>query len=183
MRKIVAGLFMTLNGVTESPEKWNGPYFNDEMGEAVGANMQRCDTLLMGRKLYDEWSQFWPAMPDESDPFAAYINNIEKVVVSTTLTDATWKNTSVINGDIAQGITALKERDGKDIAINGSATLVRSLLELGLLDELQLLIHPVVVGQGAHLFDGGPGSVALTLADAKTFTTGAQCVTYVPTAR
>ncbi|GAA1005721.1 pyrimidine reductase [Acrocarpospora pleiomorpha] len=178
MRKIVSGFFISLDGVVESPDKWHFPYFNDEMGEVIGRGMQSADAMLMGRKLYEEWSEYWPAAGDE-DPFGGFINNIQKYVVSTTLDKADWNNTTVLNGDFVEEITNLKSQPGKDINISGSPTLVRSLLTHGLLDELQLLIHPIIVGAGQRLFDG-LDQIPLKVVSSTTLQTGVLSVLYAP---
>jgi dihydrofolate reductase len=179
MRKIVAGLFLSLDGVMEAPERWNPPYFNDEMGAAIGATMAGSDALLLGRVTYDEWAAYWPAQSDDNE-LAGYINTTPKFVVSTTLDTVEWQNSTLINGDVAAEIARLKEQPGKDISISGSATLVRSLLRDNLLDELHLMVHPIVVGSGRRLFEEGSDQMALKLVDSKTFTTGVVSLAYLP---
>jgi dihydrofolate reductase len=178
-RKIVAALFISLDGVVESPDKWHFPYFNEEMGEAVMAAMGESDAMMMGRVNYQEWSQFWPAQPSD-DPFAARMNGVQKYVVSTTLDKVEWNNSTLINGDIVAEITKLKQQPGKDISISGSGTLVQSLLDLGLLDELRLLVHPIVVGSGKRLFADASQQQALTLNSSQVFSTGVVYLTYQP---
>lgn len=179
MRKIVAGLFMTLDGVVESPEKWQLPYFNDEMGQEIGAQMAAADTMLLGRRTYQEFASYWPNQPND-EPFADYMNNTPKLVVSTTLDTVDWQNSSLITGSVVEEIAKLKQQPGKNLNITGSATLVRSLLSEGLLDELRLMVCPIVVGAGKRLFDDGGDQVALTLADSRTFNTGVVYLTYQP---
>ena len=171
MRKIVAGLFISLDGVTESPQDWNGPFFNDEMGQAVGVAMASSDTLLLGRRTFEEFAAFWPTA-DQSDPFADFINNTPKVVVSNTLSEVDWQPTTVIRGDVVSQIRDLKEQSGKNIGMTGSPTLIRSLVKEGLLDELSLMVHPLVLGSGKRLFDDMVGQVPLTLVNSETFKTG-----------
>jgi dihydrofolate reductase len=175
MRKIVAGLFVSLDGVIESPETWHFPYFNDEMGQVVGGLMDTADTMLLGRVTYQAFAGYWP---DSKDDIAEHMNSIPKVVVSTTLESAEWQNTTVVR-DIAE-LATLKQQQGKDISITGSATLVRSLLQADLLDELHLLVHPIVVGNGKRLFEPGGDQKALELTDSKTFSTGVLHLTYRP---
>ncbi len=177
MRKIVAGLFITLDGVMESPEKWQFPYSNDEMGEVVGSQMAASDTLLLGRVTYQEFASSWPNAGGD-DPFADHMNNTPKLVVSTTLDTVAWRNSTLIKGNVVEELIRLKQQPGKNIAISGSATLVRSLLRDNLLDELLLLVHPVVVGSGKRLFPDGSDPVALKLVDAQTFSTGVLSLTY-----
>src|SRR4051794_37236415 len=99
MGKIVSNFFISLDGVVEAPNKWHFPYFNDEMGATISRGMETSGAWLMGRRLYDEWSSYWPAQSDDV-PFASFINNIPKYVVSNSLTDATWNNTTVVSGDV-----------------------------------------------------------------------------------
>src|ERR687898_3403534 len=156
MRKVTAGLFLSLDGVMESPEKWHFPYFNDEMGEAIGAAMAAADAMLLGRVTYQEFASYWPGVSSEDQPFADHMNNTPKFVVSTTLDEPLeWQNSTLIKGNVAEEIAKLKQQPGKNIGITGSATLVRSLLRDGLLDELRLLVHPIVVGRGKRLFPDG----------------------------
>lgn len=178
MRKIVAGLFISLDGVVESPEKWQLSYFNDEMGQAVGSLIAAGDTLLLGRRTYEEFAASFG--DTVGDPNADQMNTTPKVVVSTTLDTLTWQNSTLLCGNVAEEITKLKQRPGKDINISGSATLIRSLLRDNLLDELHLLVHPVIVGSGKRLFEEIGERVSLRLADAQTFSTGVLHLTYVP---
>jgi dihydrofolate reductase len=180
MRRIVAGLFVSLDGVYEAPGDWHFPYFNDEMGAAVDAQMKAADTMLLGRVTYQEFAAYWPNQSNDEVDIADYMNNTPKVVVSTTLDTVEWQNSTLINGDIAAELTKLKEQPGNDIGITGSGTLVRSLLRDGLLDELRLLVHPIVVGQGKRLFEDMSEQQALTLVEAKTFSTGVLYLTYQP---
>ncbi len=177
MRKIVAGLFMSVDGVVESPEQWQTPYFNEEMGQAIGAQMAESDTLLLGRRTYQEFASFWPNQPSDA-PFTDYMNTTPKLVVSTTLDTVEWENATLLKGDVAAELATLKQQPGKNLSINGSATLVRSLMVEGLLDELGLMVCPVVVGRGRHLFEDGSEQKALTLMDSKTFSTGVLSLTY-----
>ncbi|MEU4233572.1 dihydrofolate reductase family protein [Nonomuraea sp. NPDC026600] len=178
MRKIVAGLFISLDGVVESPEKWHFPYFNDEMGQSVGSQMEQADVMLLGRRTYEEFAAHWPHEDPATNPFADRMNNTPKYVVTTTLDTAEWQNTTIIKGDVAAQLTELKRQPGKDIGMTGSATLARSLLADGLLDELRLLVHPIVVGTGKRLFEEGTGQIPLQLLDSQTFSTGVLSLTY-----
>jgi dihydrofolate reductase len=176
MRKLVAGLFITVDGVTSNPEQWQFPYMDQELGQHLGTQFGGSDTLLLGRRTYEEWAAFWPHQSSEI-PFATYMNQTPKVVVSTTLKELAWGNSRLINSAIPHRITQLKEGPGKAIVVNGSLTLVRSLLAHRLLDELSLLIHPVVVGNGVRLLDGSL-QTALTLTDTTIFKNGVISVTY-----
>lgn len=183
MRKIIAGLYMSLDGVVESPEKWHFPYVNEEMDAVVQDGMAASDTLLLGRHTYEIFAGYWPSQGGGDNPLADQLNGIDKVVVSTTLSSVEWQNSSLISGNVTAEIAALKERPGKDIHMTGSVTLVRSLLREGLLDELSLLVHPIVVGGGRRLFEDGADRQPLELVDSKTFSTGVVHLTYGPAVR
>jgi dihydrofolate reductase len=179
VRKIKSYFFISLDGVVESPDKWHFPYFDDEMGAAVGAGFAGADALLMGRVLYDEWAAYWPEHADQ--PFGDVMNSIRKYVVSNSLQTAEWQNSEIINGDATQKLTDIKAEDGGDINMSGSATTVRWLLREGLLDELNLLVHPILVGDGlARLFPPDEPSIPLELLSAQTFKTGVLNLSYAP---
>jgi dihydrofolate reductase len=169
-----SSLFISLDGVIESPETWHFPYFDDQMGAVVGELMSATDATLLGRHTYDAFASYWPNA-DPSDPITGVMNGARKYVVSTTLTDPTWENTSVITGDVAAELTKLKA--GTRLGTTGSATLVRWLLEQGLIDELHLLVHPIVVGHGKKLFADG-ATVPLKLVSSTTFGTGVVHLVY-----
>jgi dihydrofolate reductase len=176
MGRIVANFFIALDGVVESPDQWHFPYFNDEMGAVVNAGTEKNKAFLMGRRLYDEWSAYWPESTDE--PFATYLNTVPKYVVSTTLTNPTWNNTTVLPGD-TDAIRRLKDSVDGDIAMSGSTTTVRWLLAHGLLDELHLLVHPIAVGHGQRLFEDTP-THRFNLIRSETLTTGVLYLVYAP---
>jgi dihydrofolate reductase len=178
MRKVVANFFISLDGVVERPDQWHFPYFNDEMGQAVGEGMATSDTMLLGRQTYEEFAAYWPQQPSDVPP-ADQMNSTPKIVVSNTLTAASWQNSRIVRGDeLAAELNRLKQQDGKNIGTVGSATLVRSLLRDGLLDELHLLVHPLVVGSGKRLFEEGTGQVPLKLLSSQTFSTGVLHLSY-----
>jgi dihydrofolate reductase len=183
MRKVIASELVSLDGVVESPEKWHFPYFNDEMGEAIGEAMAASDAMLLGRLTYEGFAAFWPSQEgsDEDQEITGYMNNTPKFVVSKTLEEPLeWNNSTLIKGNVAEEITRLKQQPGKDISITGSGTLVRSLLAEDLLDELRLMVHPIIVGSGKRLFEEGGDQKALDLVDSKTFGTGVLYLTYQP---
>jgi dihydrofolate reductase len=177
MGKIVSNFFISLDGVVESPDQWHFPYFDDAMGEIVGAGMGSTSAFLMGRKLYDEWSEFWPEQGPEV-PFSEFINAIPKYVLSTTVTDPKWQNTTALSGDVA-AVQALKDSVDGDISMSGSATTVRWLLANGLLDELALLVHPIAVGSGQRLFED-PTTYPLKLVHSSTLPSGVLHLRYTP---
>ncbi len=176
MGKIVANFFISLDGVVESPDQWHFPWFNDEMGAVIGAGMETNKAFLMGRTMYDEWAAYWPDSTDE--PFATFFNDIPKYVVSSSLEDPAWKNSTVVPGD-PDAVRRLKETVEGDIGMSGSAVTVRWLLVHGLLDELRLLVHPIAVGKGQRLFEDTP-THELRLTDSSTLSTGVLNLTYVP---
>jgi dihydrofolate reductase len=178
MRKIVASLFVSLDGVAEAPDTWHFPYFNDQMGAAISAAMAGSDAMLLGRVQYQEFAAYWPSSQDD---FADFMNNQKKYVVSTTLAEATWNNSEIIGGDVPARLQALKATQGRDLGVIGSLTLVGSLLRYGLLDRLQLFVHPLVLGKGARWFDDLE-TVKLRLASAEVFTTGVINQIYTPAA-
>jgi dihydrofolate reductase len=181
MRKIVAGLWLTLDGVMEAPEKWSFPYANDEVGQAIGAQFAASDAMLLGRRTYEEFAAVWPQRTSaEFGPVADAMNNTPKYVASTTLDKVEWQNSTLIKGNMVEELTKLKQQPGKNITISGSATLVRSLLRNDLLDELMLFVCPIIVGTGKRLFEGGDTQLALKLMDSKAFSTGVLSLAYAP---
>jgi dihydrofolate reductase len=181
MRKIVAGLLVSLDGVTEAPEKWSAPYFNDEVGQEIASQMARADTLLLGRRTYQELAAYWPDRGSDVQ-FADYMNTTPKLVVSTTLKSLQWNNSTLLTGDVAEQLSKVKQQPGKDISITGSATVVGWLLRQGLLDELRLLLHPIVVGDGSRLFQDGGEQIPLELVGSQAFSTGVVLLVYQPAA-
>ena len=181
MRKVVALELVSLDGVMEKSEEWSFSYANDEMAEANAAGMAGSDTMLLGRVTYEEFASYWPYQNSAEQPFTEYMDNTPKYVVSTTLQEPLeWQNSMLIKGNVAEEITKLKRRPGKDITILGSGTLVRSLLEDDLLDELRLMVHFVVLGRGKRLFEEGSDQKRLELVDSKTFSIGVLYLTYRP---
>jgi len=180
VRKVVAVELVSVDGVMESPEEWAFSYSNDEMEEANASGMAASDAMLLGRVTYEALAAFWPHQPGGT-PMVDYINSVPKYVVAATLEEPLeWNNSTLIKGDVAEEITELKRHPGKDITIIGSGALVRSLLRDGLLDELRLMVHPVVLGGGKRLFEDGGDRKALELVDSRTFGTGVLYLTYRP---
>lgn len=180
MRKIVAGLLMSLDGVVESPNEWGfSQYFNDEMREGINAGIELADAVLLGRRTHLEFAELWPNQGSDV-LMADFLNNSPKYVVSATLDKLEWANSGLVHGDLAEELAQLKAQPGKNILIPGSPTLVRSLLREGLLDELNLNVCPVVVGSGLRLFEGITEPVSLKLVDSKRLSTGVLGVTYQP---
>jgi dihydrofolate reductase len=184
MRKLTAGLFISLDGVVQDPDQWHFPYFNDEMGEAVGAQLTAADTLLIGRRTYESFAEAWPrreAEGGEDADFAKVLGDMRKIVVTRQDLTFTWRNSERLQGDLVAAVTALKNEPGEaDIAMSGSISVVRQLLAAGLLDELHLLVHPIAVRKGMRLFDEGEPPIPLRLISAKPFTTGVVHLVYGP---
>jgi dihydrofolate reductase len=178
MRKIVAGLMVSVDGVIEAPETWTGQYFSPELGQVIGSIMAAGDTMLLGRVTYQNFAASFGG--NTSDPMAIQMNSTPKVVVSTTLSKAEWENSTLVSGDIAAEVARLKQQPGKNINISGSGTLVAWLLSQGLLDELHLLLFPVVVGHGKRLLEGGEGTVGLNLVHFEALGTGVVHLIYQP---
>ena len=177
MRKIVAGLFVSVDGVVAEPDAWTGPYFSPEVGQVIGSLIAGGDTLLLGRVTYQE---FAAAFGDQTGGMADTMNSFPKVVVSTTLDRADWQNSTLISGDVAAEITRLKQQPGQNINVSGSGTLVSWLLRQGLLDQLDLLLFPVVVGHGKRLFGDGGSQVPMRLVASDAFGPGVVHLTYHP---
>src|SRR6266508_4347673 len=173
MRKVVVSEFVSLDGVIEDPGGaeayehggWTRAYWSDEMGKIKYEELFAADALLLGRKTYEGFAKAWPSMKDEQG-FADRMNGLPKYVVSQTLGELTWNNSHAIKGDLAKEIGALKEQEGEDILVFGSAQLVRELQRLDLVDEYTLLIYPVTLGSGKRLFEGG-AKQSLELIEAK----------------
>ncbi|MBM7787682.1 dihydrofolate reductase family protein [Tenggerimyces flavus] len=182
MRKIIAGLFISLDGVVDEPGDWHFPYFNDEMGRAVDATIVTADTLLLGRKTYDSFAGAWPERElegGEDADFAKRLGDARKIVASRQQLEFSWRNSELLQGDLVEFVTALKSESGGDISMSGSVSIVRQLLEAGLIDELHLLVHPIAVRKGMRLFEDGK-TIPLKLLRSETFETGVLNLVYAP---
>lgn len=194
--RIVISEFISLDGVVQAPGGaeedtdggfthggWSMPFFDPEvMGAAIGEVSEQTDALLYGRRTWRVMADAWPGRA--GDPFADWINGAEKYVVSNTLTEADidWQPTTIIAGkDLVSGITALRDRPGRDVNVMGSATLVRALLAADLVDELNLMIEPIILGGGKSIFNADGLARSFELVDARTATTGVQVNRYTRT--
>jgi dihydrofolate reductase len=185
MRRIVVTEFISLDGIVEDPGgaegtrhggwsfKFNDP---DGMKYKLDETLDH-EAMLLGRVTYEGFAKAWPGMTDEVG-FAEKMNSMPKYVVSKSLTRADWNNSTILGGDLAQEVTALKEQDGGDILVAGSTSLVRGLTELGLVDEYRLMTFPIVLGEGKRLFEGVSEATTLSLADVKPLKTGTVILTY-----
>jgi len=181
MRKVAAWLFISVDGVVESPDKWQSGLMDDDMMTDITSQIDAEDAIFMGRVTYQDFAPYWPTSTDE--PFASHINNTPKYVVSRTLDKVewgTWDKPTLIKGNLAKEIGQLKQQPGKNIGVSGSPTLVRSLLQDGLLDELKLMVHPVIVGNGKRLFKDEGDLKKLQLVDSKVTSMGVVILTYQP---
>jgi dihydrofolate reductase len=151
VRNVVAYELLSLDGVAEQPDEFITE-FDDVMSESLGRVIATQDAVLLGRRTYDDWAEFWP--PSDIEPFATFINGVEKFVVTSTTPEELWANTQVVNGDLVEFVTKLKQQSGHDIGLHGSISLTQSLLGLGLVDELRLVIAPALHVSGRKLFDG-----------------------------
>lgn len=186
MRKTIATFFMSLDGVVEDPEKWHFPYFSDDLGAALAEGLAEADTLLYGRKTYDTMASAWPAREaaaersGEDPGFARILGDARKIVVSHNDVKLAWRNSEQLKGDLIARVTALKEESGGNIALAGSVSVVRQLLAAGLLDELELFVHPIVLHEGMRLFDEGVDRVPLRLVSSETLEKGVVQLIYAP---
>lgn len=193
MGQVVVNISLTLDGVMQAPRRadedlrggfsqggWALPYFDPVMGQDAAEGMSQAPALLFGRRTYLDFHAVWPNRTD--NPFTGFLNQAEKYVASTTLTEPLpWCNSSLLKGDFAAAITGLKR--GRDLVVLGSGVLVQSLMRFNLVDQYVLSIHPLVLGAGRRLFpDGGP-TANFELVDSKTSTTGVLIATYKPVTR
>jgi dihydrofolate reductase len=178
MRKVVAGLAISLDGVVERPSGWM--LLNDEMAEVIAAGIAQSDAILLGRRTYLEFARMWP---DLHSPMADYMNSTPKYIVSATLGTLQWANSTLLSGDLAAAVAKLRALPGRNIQVPGSPRLVRSLLREGLLDELSLMVHPIVLGSGMRLLEEMTGQLNLRLVASAALSTGVLSVTYQPAGR
>ena len=176
MRKVVSSLYVSLDGVTSSPEKWQFDHFDPGVMASLGASVASQDNVLLGRVTYEEWAAFWPTSRNE--PFATFINQTPKYVVSTTLKKVEWANSTLVKEPLKDAVQELKRQTGKDIGVAGSVTLVQSLLQEDLLDELTLMVHPVIVGSGRQFFREAQAPKRLRLTGSQVTPTGVAILTY-----
>lgn len=192
MRKIVATISLTLDGVMQAPGRpdedrrggfenggWAGPYHDPVMMKTMGEGMAQAPALLFGRHTYEDFFSVWPGRTD--NPFTAVLDNSQKYVASRTLQEPLpWQNSTLLKGDAAETVARLKEQPGKDLAVLGSGDLMQTLMRHGLVDEYVLLIHPLVVGPGRRLFNGDAHRSTLRLVKSVPTTTGVLIATYRP---
>jgi dihydrofolate reductase len=177
MRKVNLAEFVSLDSVIEEPA-WTTPYWNDEIAKYKFDELFASDTLLLGRVTYQGFAAAWPTMKDEQG-FADRMNNLPKIVVSTTLQTAEWNNSRIVKDDVFDEVSRLKQQPGQDILIFGSGTLANSLMQHNLIDEYSLLVYPVVLASGKRLFQAGT-RLNLKLVETKSFSSGVVLLRYQP---
>ena len=196
MGKLVLTGFVTLDGVHQAPGGpqedtrdgfrqggWTVPFWDEDFNRFVGGVFDRVGAFLLGRRTYDIFAAYWPKNTDPADPVASKLNALPKYVASATLTDPAWSGTTVIGGDLAKEVTALKERTDGELQVHGSGALARSLLALDLVDTVHLLTFPVVLGAGHRLFAEGAVPTAFRRTEGQVTGTGVSIQTYEVTGR
>jgi dihydrofolate reductase len=188
VRELIVNTFLTLDGVMQAPGGpeedpsggfehggWSFGYWDEQMQKAMGESMSKPFDLVLGRKTYEIFAAYWP---HTDAPGAEPLNRATKHVASTTLKELEWENSKLIEGEVPDGVRALKEEDGPELQVHGSANLIQTLLEHGLIDEFRLWIFPLVLGRGKRLFDGGTLPAGLELAGSQVSSTGVISATY-----
>ena len=183
MRKLVVTENITLDGVIDMSEGWFDPLNEDvDQSDITAANAEHreaADALLVGRNTFEAFRGFWPRQTDDPTGVSDYLNRVSKYVVSTTMDDPGWENSTVLRGPVSEEVRQLKEAPGRDIVATGSTQLVHALITSGLVDEYRLFVFPVVVGQGARLFESS--KVDLELLETRPFVSGAVLLRYAAT--
>ena len=194
MRKLIANEFMSLDGVVQAPGAadedrsggfeqggWHLPYFDDLSQKRVLESIVEAGGFLLGRRTYQIFASYWPNASEEEQVIAEPLNSKPKYVASTTLAEPLeWQNSTVLQGDVAEAVAALKQENSADLHVVGSAELVQMLLERGLVDELRLMIDPVALGGGKRIFRDDGARRSLRLVESQVTTTGAILATYAP---
>jgi dihydrofolate reductase len=191
--KVIVSEFLSLDGVMQAPGGldedrsggfahggWQVPYFDDALANAAFESMDDTEGFLLGRRTYEIFAAFWPSQPDD-DPFAAVLNGRPKYVASTTLSEPLeWQHSTVLDGDVAKAVAALKDQPGKNLVVLGSGDLVQTLMENDLVDQYWITIHPIVLGSGKRLFRDGSTKRPLRLVRSITSSTGVLIATFEP---
>ena len=178
MGKIIVTEFVSLDGVFEDPHEWHFPFFLEQAQQYKMNELRATDALLLGRVTYEGFAQAWPER--SGDEFSDRFNSMPKYVVSESLGSPTWTNSHVVRGDLAAELGTIRERHAQDVFIHGSGALANSLLRQGLIDEVRLMVHPIVVGTGRRFFEEETSIPALELADVTTWDGGIALMTYRP---
>jgi len=179
LRYITSAFFISVDGVIEAPQSWHFPYLSPEMADEVDTQQADAGALLLGRRTYEEWAAYWPHQ-DPADPLARRLNTTPKLVASRTLGDVTWENSELLDGDAVDAVSRLASEDGPSIAVAGSPTLFRDLLGAGLVNELRLVVHPLIVGRGQRLFNDAGKQIDLEMDDVQLHANGVAVLVYRP---
>jgi dihydrofolate reductase len=191
MGKLVVTEFISLDGIIEDPGGsegsehggWSFRHPAPDGEQFKGDELRDSDVQLLGRVTYEGFAAAWPAMEEATGDYGKKMNAMPKVVVSTTLTEPTWNNTTIISGNVADEVARLKAQYDGDILVQGSATLVQTLAEHGLVDEYRLMVHPVVLGTGKRLFSGSAAGTDLQLVDSRKVGPDVLLLIYRPASR
>jgi dihydrofolate reductase len=188
MRNLIVNTFLTLDGVMQAPGGpgedpsggfdhggWSFGYWDEQMQGAMGESMSEPFDLVLGRKTYEIFAAHWPY---SDDPAAEPLNRATKHVASTTRSELEWENSKLIESELPEGVRALKEEEGPELQVHGSANLIQTLLQHGLVDEFRVWIFPLVLGKGKRLFDGGTVPAGMELASSQVSSTGVIMATY-----
>ena len=179
MRKIIVTEYLTLDGVFEEPGHWSFEFWSDEAATYKYDELFSSDAQLLGRVTYEGFAKAWPTMEGTGD-FGERMNSMPKYVVSTTLNNAAWNNTTILRNNVVAEITKLKEQSGQPILVAGSGKLVQTLMQHDLVDEYRLMVYPLILGSGKRLFPGGAHGLKLQLVETKPFRSGVVVLTYQP---
>jgi len=190
--KLTVTTFLTLDGVYQCPGApdedgtgyeyggWTAPYGDEDFGKFVVTHFANAEAFLLGRKTYEIFAGYWPRVTDPDNPIAAPLNSLPKYVVTSTLTSLGWHNSTPVTGDLAAEVGKLKAQPGNELQVHGSGELAAALITGGLVDELRLMIFPVILGTGKQLFPREPIAAAMRLADSRTSSTGVTMLTLRP---
>lgn len=190
--RLTVTTFLSLDGVYQSPGGpdedgtgyeyggWTAPYFDENSGKFITTNFANAEAFLLGRKTYEIFAGYWPRVTDPDNPIAAPLNSLPKYVVTSTLASLDWNNSTPVTGNLVDEVGKLKARPGNELQVHGSGQLVQALIAGGLVDELRLMIFPVILGTGKQLFPREPVAAAMRLADSQTTTTGVTMLTLRP---
>jgi dihydrofolate reductase len=190
--RLTVTTFLSLDGVYQCPGApdedgtgyayggWTVPYGDEDFGKFMSAGFANAEAFLLGRTTYEIFARYWPRVTDPDDPIAAPLNRLPKYVVTSSLSSLDWHNSTPVTGDLADEVGKLKARPGKELQVHGSGQLAQALIAHGLVDELRLLIFPVILGTGKQLFGRQPVAAAMRLADSLTTSTGVTVLTLRP---
>jgi dihydrofolate reductase len=179
--RLVATEYLSLDGVFEEPGHWSFPFFNEEAGQFKWTELQASDALLLGRRTYEGFAAAWPTMTGTGE-FGEKMNTMPKYVVSSTLDKVEWSGSTLIKSDVVGEVRKLRAKPGGDLLLSGSAQLFNALMGENLIDLYRIMLHPIVIGKGARLFDESAGKTPLNLTELKRFATGIVILEFVSAA-